>query len=363
MLRSNSVEFSSFKVVLLGGNSVGKSWLLHRCIHGLIDQRIPSTIGISFSVKRVNLEDDTQVKLVIWDTAGAARFDSLSSAQCEGAHAIIVVYDITEETSFERAKKWVKEVQEMAIPNIFLALVGNKADLEANRKIKSEDAQSYAESIGIDLCMELSAKSGGNMEELLLAIGYNLKLAHMSVNDLKETIDKNSKTLDLGRRKLVRVPDSVAELREVQILNLSENDLTQLPRCLNNLKNATMLILSQNKLKRLPDAIIELTNLICLNVSDNQISCLPKAIISLQKLQVLDLRNNKLQRLDADISCLKRLKKLSVNGNPLELEAVRSLMDLKEKYQGRICLDIAGSCKKMQISLLAISFKTDLIST
>lgn len=194
-------------------------------------------------------------------------------------------------------------------------------------------------------------------------VGYNLKLAHMSVNDLKETIDKNSKTLDLGRRKLVRVPDSVAELREVQILNLSENDLTQLPRCLNNLKNATMLILSQNKLKRLPDAIIELTNLICLNVRDNQISCLPKAIISLQKLHVLDLRNNKLQRLDADISCLKRLKKLSVNGNPLELEAVRSLMDLKEKYQGRICLDIAGSCKKMQISLLAISFKTDLIRT
>lgn len=97
-----------------------------------------SVLSVSFFVKRVNLEDGTQVKLVIWDTAGAARFDSLSSEQCEGAHVIIAVYDITEETSFERAKKWVKEVQEKAIPNIFLALVGNKADLEAKRKIKSE---------------------------------------------------------------------------------------------------------------------------------------------------------------------------------------------------------------------------------
>lgn len=97
-----------------------------------------SVLSVSFSVKKVNLEDGAQVKLDIWDTAGAARFDSLSSKQCDGAHAIIVVYDITEEPSFERAKNWVRKVQEMAIPNIFLALVGNKADLEANRKVKRE---------------------------------------------------------------------------------------------------------------------------------------------------------------------------------------------------------------------------------
>ena len=111
-----------------------------------------------------------------------------------------------------------------------------------------------------------------------------------------------------------------------------------------------MLILSQNKLKRLPDGIIEMTNLICLNVSDNLLSCLPKDIKRLQKVKVLELRNNKLQRLDVDISCLKRLEKLSVNGNPLDFGAVRSLMDLKEKYQGRIHLDIAGGHKNINFS-------------
>ena len=90
------------------------------------------------SFKKVNLEDGTQVELIIFDTAGAARYDDLSSKYCDGAHAIIVVYDITKEPSFEKAKNWVRKIQEMAIPKIFLALVGNKADLEANRKVKRE---------------------------------------------------------------------------------------------------------------------------------------------------------------------------------------------------------------------------------
>lgn len=90
------------------------------------------------SVKKVNLEAGTQVKLDIWDTAGVPIFDSCSSRLCYGAHAIIVVYDITCEPSFEKAKNWVRKIQEMAIPKIFMALVGNKADLEANRKVKRE---------------------------------------------------------------------------------------------------------------------------------------------------------------------------------------------------------------------------------
>ena len=97
-----------------------------------------SVLSACLSVKKVNLEDGTQVKLDIWDTAGLAVYDSWSSKLCYRAHAIIVVYDITEEPSFERAKNWVRKIQEMAIPKIFLALLGNKADLEANRKVKRE---------------------------------------------------------------------------------------------------------------------------------------------------------------------------------------------------------------------------------
>ena len=78
------------------------------------------------------------MKLDIWDTVGAAKFDIWGLRLCRTAHAIIVVYDITEEPSFERAKNWVRKIRKMAFPKIFLALVGNKADLEANRKVKRE---------------------------------------------------------------------------------------------------------------------------------------------------------------------------------------------------------------------------------
>ena len=78
------------------------------------------------------------MKLHIWDTAGAEYFFRLNLKLYDGAHAIIVVYDITEAYSFEEAKYLVRKIQEMAIPNIFLALVGTKADLEAKRKVKRE---------------------------------------------------------------------------------------------------------------------------------------------------------------------------------------------------------------------------------
>ena len=97
-----------------------------------------SVLSVSRSVKEVNLEDGTQVELYIWDTAGTERSNGFCLKLCNRADAIIVVYDITEAHSFEEAKNLVRKIQEMAIPNIFLALVGTKADLEAKRKVKRE---------------------------------------------------------------------------------------------------------------------------------------------------------------------------------------------------------------------------------
>ena len=77
--------------------------------------------------------DDTTVKFEIWDTAGQERFHSILPMYYRGAQAAIVVYDITKEDTFERAKTWVKELQQQASSNIVIALAGNKADLTTNR--------------------------------------------------------------------------------------------------------------------------------------------------------------------------------------------------------------------------------------
>ena len=87
-----------------------------------------------------------------------------------GAQAAIVVYDITNQDTFGRAKVWVKELQRQASPNIVIALAGNKADLAAKRAVEFEEAKGYAEENGL-LFMETSAKTAMNVNDIFLAIG------------------------------------------------------------------------------------------------------------------------------------------------------------------------------------------------
>lgn len=90
-----------------------------------------------------------------------------------GAQAAIVVYDITNPDSFERAKNWIKELQRQGNPNIVIALAGNKIDLADKRAVKTEEAQAYADENSI-LLLETSAKSAQNVNELFVAIARKL---------------------------------------------------------------------------------------------------------------------------------------------------------------------------------------------
>lgn len=99
-----------------------------------------------------------------------------------GAQAAIVVYDITNQDTFGRAKTWVKELQRQASPNIVIALAGNKQDLANKRMVEYEEAQTYADENGL-LFMETSAKTAMNVNDIFLAIGESAILWCMSLSN------------------------------------------------------------------------------------------------------------------------------------------------------------------------------------
>lgn len=161
-----------YKLVLLGDTAVGKSCLVVRFVRDEFFEFQEPTIGAAFLTQTITLEDAT-VKFEIWDTAGQERYRSLAPMYYRGAAAAIVVYDITNKESFNGAKSWVKELQRRGDPNVIIALAGNKADMEAKRKIDFEEAHQYAQENGI-LHLETSAKSASNVRALFQEIAQKL---------------------------------------------------------------------------------------------------------------------------------------------------------------------------------------------
>jgi len=164
-----------FKLVLLGESAVGKSSLVLRFVKDQFEDYRESTIGAAFLTQTVQLEDQTTIKFEIWDTAGQERYKSLAPMYYRNANCAVVVYDITQPTSFEKAKTWIRELQRQADPSIVIALCGNKSDLSPRRQVTEDEAKKYAEEEGL-MWSETSAKSGEGVKEVFYDIAKKLPL-------------------------------------------------------------------------------------------------------------------------------------------------------------------------------------------
>jgi len=164
-----------FKLVLLGESAVGKSSLVLRFVKDQFDDYRESTIGAAFLTQTVTLDNQTTVKFEIWDTAGQERYKSLAPMYYRNANCAVVVYDITQATSLEKARTWIRELQRQADPSIVIALCGNKLDLAARRQVSQEEAKKYAEEEGL-MWTETSAKTGEGVAEIFTEIAKKLPL-------------------------------------------------------------------------------------------------------------------------------------------------------------------------------------------
>jgi Ras-related protein Rab-1A len=150
-------------LLLIGDSGVGKSSLLLRFADNTFTESFISTIGVDFKIRTVTV-NGASVKLQIWDTAGQERFRTITSSYYRGAHGIIVAYDVTNPETFNNVQKWLQEIDRYACENVHRLLVGNKADLQSERKVSTEDGKEFADSLNLEF-LETSAKNAHNVEE------------------------------------------------------------------------------------------------------------------------------------------------------------------------------------------------------
>lgn len=192
------------KLVLLGETHVGKSCLITRFAKGHFPTMQQSTIGAAFLASSIKVDQDTTVKFEIWDTAGSERYHSLAPMYYRNARAAIVVYDLSNFDSFERAKIWVNELKDQASKEIIIVLAGNKLDLcedtqdndvriDNQRQVSYEEGLSYSVDNNL-IFLECSAKTGYNIQEIFLEIGkaipkgndpFALNTAYMRANTVR----------------------------------------------------------------------------------------------------------------------------------------------------------------------------------
>ena len=196
----------SFKMIVVGDAGVGKSCLTSKASKGIFEETYAATIGFEFLAFNVKLNDKV-VKLQIWDTCGQEIYRSLISSFYKNSSLAMMVYAINNKESFTHIESWLKEVKLQSNPDVKIFLIGNKSDLEEERKVSKEEANIFKEENGINFFSETSAKSGINAKEVFIEAAKLLYSEHLKYkeNKRKKVMDNNNiilpKKLNKNTRK------------------------------------------------------------------------------------------------------------------------------------------------------------------
>lgn len=125
------------------------------------------TIGVEFGTRMIEV-DGKKIKLQLWDTAGQESFRSITRSYYRGAQGALLVFDITKRSSFAHLQSWLEEVRRQGTDNMSVLLVGNKADLAADREVTREEAEQFAAANGLKY-IETSAKTAQNVDAAFLS--------------------------------------------------------------------------------------------------------------------------------------------------------------------------------------------------
>ncbi|MHA1339395.1 MAG: Rab family GTPase [Promethearchaeota archaeon] len=154
----------TFKLIIVGDASTGKTSLTHRYLSGVFVESPRLTIGVDFFTKKIKLANDKKLKLQIWDFGGEERYRFLLPTYSKGAHGALILYDISLKKTLYNIPDYVRIIRENA-GNIPIMLIGSKADLEDHREVETEEGVMVAKKNGLASFSEISSKTNFNVEE------------------------------------------------------------------------------------------------------------------------------------------------------------------------------------------------------
>jgi small GTP-binding protein len=198
--------------ILIGDSTVGKTCFLTRYFKNQFNETFLSTIGIDKEIKHVKVGNDSY-KITLWDTAGQDRFKCLPKKYYQNADGVLLLFDVTNEETFNNVTNWMNDVKDNSNKNIAneggkdsdiaLFLIGNKIDLEEEREVRSEEGETFKEKYELIKFIESSAKSGFNALNIfieaakLLYDEYLQENKNKMVNDSYNN-DDNGDTKSIG---------------------------------------------------------------------------------------------------------------------------------------------------------------------
>ncbi|XP_051977929.1 ras-related protein Rab-3B-like isoform X2 [Xyrauchen texanus] len=137
-----------FKLLIIGNSSVGKTSFLFRYADDSFSNSFVSTVGIDFK-----------------DTAGQERYRTITTAYYRGAMGFILMYDITNEESFNAVQDWATQIKTYSWDNAQVILVGNKCDMDEERVVPFEKGKHLADQLGFEY-YEASSKENINVRQV-----------------------------------------------------------------------------------------------------------------------------------------------------------------------------------------------------
>ena len=183
-------EDYKIKIIVVGDSGVGKTNLINRFASDKFDTNSKATIGVEFVYKTLKINKEV-IKVEVWDTAGQERYRAITSSYYKGAKGAIIVYDITNEDSFNNVESWMNEVTKKGKMDMQFLLVGNKKDLVNDRKVTEQKGIDKAKELNMNL-FEASALEKTNVNE---AFNYLMKEIYLNIRREKNINTNNDEKI------------------------------------------------------------------------------------------------------------------------------------------------------------------------